>query len=200
MWLIQTAALHWFDVGTHERENDSSVFCNSSFVKAFNSGDLNVPPMRNIPGTSTSTPLYFVREQVFPLKSNFMRPFQSETSISHNPCSMANFPVYGEQLDALLAYWLNISVFSKANWNQRVSDRVYNQKCMCCLNYTRGADKSLARPERKQARKHVRDARDFNNIETRAVIKSSSPPARQGAEGNSRHSDRNISLFPSCSG
>ena len=23
-------------------------------------------------------------------------------------------------------------------------------------------------------------------------------PARQGAEGNSRHSDRNISLFPSC--
>ena len=34
-----------------------------------------------------------------------------------------------------------------------------------------GADKSLARPGRKQARKHVRDARDFNNIETRAVIK-----------------------------
>ena len=35
----------------------------------------------------------------------------------------------------------------------------------------RGADMSLARPGRKQARKHVRDARDFNNIETRAVIK-----------------------------
>jgi len=32
------------------------------------------------------------------------------------------------------------------------------------------------------------DARDFN-IETRAV---KSPPARQGAEGNTRHSDRNI--------
>jgi len=30
---------------------------------------------------------------------------------------------------------------------------------------------SLARPGRKQARKHVRDARDFNNIERRAVIK-----------------------------
>jgi len=36
---------------------------------------------------------------------------------------------------------------------------------------TRGADKSLARPGRKQARKHVKDARDFNKIETRAVIK-----------------------------
>jgi len=34
----------------------------------------------------------------------------------------------------------------------------------------RGADKSLARPGRKQARNHVRDARDFNNIETRAFI------------------------------
>ena len=35
----------------------------------------------------------------------------------------------------------------------------------------RDAGKSLARSGRKQARKHVRDARDFNNIKTRAVIK-----------------------------
>jgi len=33
----------------------------------------------------------------------------------------------------------------------------------------RGVDKSLARPGMKQARKHVRDVRDFNNIETQAV-------------------------------
>jgi len=39
----------------------------------------------------------------------------------------------------------------------------------------------------------------FNNIETRAVIKFFFP-ARQGAEGNSRNSDKNISLFPSWSG
>ena len=57
------------------------------------------------------------------------------------------------------------------------------------------ADKSSARPGRKQARKHVRDARDFNNIETRDVIKSF--PARLSAEGNSRHSDRNIRSLPS---
>ena len=31
--------------------------------------------------------------------------------------------------------------------------------------YYRGADKSVARPGKKKARKHVRDARDFNNIE-----------------------------------
>jgi len=39
-----------------------------------------------------------------------------------------------------------------------------------CSAYYRGADKSLARPERTQTRKHVRDARDFNNIEPRADI------------------------------
>jgi len=39
------------------------------------------------------------------------------------------------------------------------------------LTTYRSTDKSLARPGRKQARKHFRDARDFNNIETREVIK-----------------------------
>jgi len=63
-----------------------------------------------------------------------------------------------------------------------------------------GADKSLARPGRKQDRKHVRDARDFNNIETQTVINFIFFFTSQGAEGNSRHSDRNISLFPSWSG
>jgi len=64
----------------------------------------------------------------------------------------------------------------------------------------RGADKSLARPGRKQARKHVRDERDFNKNETRAVNKAPPPLEKQGAEGNSRHFDRNISFFPSWSG
>jgi len=40
----------------------------------------------------------------------------------------------------------------------------------------RGADKSLARQGRKQPRKHVRDARHFNNIEKRAVMKFLFPP------------------------
>jgi len=35
------------------------------------------------------------------------------------------------------------------------------------------------------------DARDFNNIKTQAIIKFFFP-ARQGAEENLRHSDRNI--------
>jgi len=43
----------------------------------------------------------------------------------------------------------------------------------------RDGDNSLARPRRKQARKHIRDARDFNNIETRAVINFFSYKARR---------------------
>jgi len=36
------------------------------------------------------------------------------------------------------------------------------------------------------------DARDFNNMETRTVINYFFSPARQGGEGNSRHSERNV--------
>jgi len=61
----------------------------------------------------------------------------------------------------------------------------------------RGADKSLARPGRKKL---------GNMSGTRAISTTSRSelsiffPARQGAEGNWRHSDRNISLFLSWSG
>jgi len=61
-----------------------------------------------------------------------------------------------------------------------------------------GAGKSLDRPGRKQARKHVRDARFQQHWD--ASCHQVFFPARQGAEGNSRHSDRNNSLFPSWSG
>jgi hypothetical protein len=39
------------DVEAHGRDNDNSVFSNSNFGKVFSSGDLNIPPIRNIPGT-----------------------------------------------------------------------------------------------------------------------------------------------------
>ena len=39
-----------------------------------------------------------------------------------------------------------------------------------CLYVIRGADKFLARPGKKQTRKHDRDERDFNKIETPSVF------------------------------
>jgi len=43
-------------VGAHGCENNSSGFGNSKFGKVFSSGDLNVPPMSNVPGRSISIP------------------------------------------------------------------------------------------------------------------------------------------------
>jgi len=63
----------------------------------------------------------------------------------------------------------------------------------------RRADKSLARPGRNQFRKHVRRLARFQQHRD-ASCHQVFLPARQVAEGNSRHSDRNISLFPSWSG
>ena len=92
--------------------------------------------------------------------------------------------------------------------------------CPVSQHIRRGADKSVARPNSRYRRTESivslergvcvcvpncksflvteglegsmsGDARDFN-IETRAVIKFFFSPARQGAEGNSRHSERNI--------
>ena len=51
-----------------------------------------------------------------------------------------------------------------------ILEYVYREKAVWIYKY-RGADKSLARPWMKKARKHAKDARDFNKIETRAVIK-----------------------------
>ena len=56
------------DVGAHGCDNEKSVFSNSNSGKAFSSGDLNVPPIRNILGTRISIPLYFVRDEAFTLK------------------------------------------------------------------------------------------------------------------------------------
>ena len=63
----------------------------------------------------------------------------------------------------------------------------------------RGADNSLARPRRKQARKHVRVCVRFQQHRD-ASCHQVSFPARQGAEGNSHNSDKNLSLLPSWSG
>jgi len=64
--------------------------------------------------------------------------------------------------------------------------------CFFDLLY-RGADKALSRPGRKQARKRVRGRARFQQHRDSSCHQVFFP-ANQGAEGNSRYSDRNISL------
>ena len=71
-----------------------------------------------------------------------------------------------------------------------------------CVNFVpiyRVADKSLARPGWKQARSMSR-TRAISTTSRRDLSSSYFFPARQDAEGNLHHSDRNISFFPSWSG
>ena len=63
-------------------------------------------------------------------------------------------------------YWYHLCCFT---FRITIITFLFNDRQLL-IKY-RGGDKSLARPGRKHARKHVRDARDFNNIETRAIIK-----------------------------
>jgi len=60
--------------------------------------------------------------------------------------------------------------YNTALTHSRIISHNQSVPCTFFVYCTRGADKSLAQPGRKQARMHVRDARDFSNIETRAVI------------------------------
>ena len=132
-------------MGAYRRENDSSVFSNSSLEKAFSSGDFNIHPMRNIPGTSIRKfsnlscrgwsflpvdQLYetFPRRQLDFAKTIFIGQLSSTRRTTER------------------AFWLSdykFRYFSKL-WNQCGSDRVYNQKCMCCLQFV---DKQLKSSE-----------------------------------------------------
>jgi len=62
-------------------------------------------------------------------------------------------------------------VFVACNKNNKRCINPYPAYVENMVSSYRGADKSLSWTVRKQARKYVRDARDFNNIETPAVIK-----------------------------
>ena len=60
----------------------------------------------------------------------------------------------------------------------------------------RGADKSLAKTRKETSSEAYRGRARFQQNKDVSCLQVSFL-ARQGAEGNSRHSDRNISLFPS---
>ena len=61
----------------------------------------------------------------------------------------------------------------------------------------RGADKSLARPGRETSSEARQGRARFQQHRDASCHQDVFPLQRQGAEGNSRHYDRNISLFPS---
>ena len=73
-------------------------------------------------------------------------------------------------IHTFIHYTVNDLVTTTTGRKEMYTEQCYVKQRLCS-DIVPGAGKSLARPGRKQARKNFRDARDFNNIETRDVIK-----------------------------
>lgn len=63
------------DIGQFGRVNDSACFNESVFGQRLASGQLDLPPDKPLPGTSTPSPHVLVADEAFPLQRNMMRPF-----------------------------------------------------------------------------------------------------------------------------
>lgn len=71
------ACFVWLDVGDYGRNADAGVFTHSSFGKALQGNQLNMPSVFQIATDveTTELPYVFVADEAFPLKPNLMRPF-----------------------------------------------------------------------------------------------------------------------------
>lgn len=63
------------DVGDYGRNSDGRVLANSNFGKALNTGNIDLPEPRPLPGDTTEIPYYFLADEAFPLRKNIMKPF-----------------------------------------------------------------------------------------------------------------------------
>lgn len=65
------------DIGALGHNNDSTAFRNSEFGKAIigNSGSLDIPTGKELPGSNIVAPFVFVADEAFPLLQNIMRPY-----------------------------------------------------------------------------------------------------------------------------
>lgn len=72
------------DVGEYGRNSDGRVLTNSNFGRALQSGNLDLPEPRPLPGDTTPIPFYFTADEAFSLKKNMMRPFSRKQLTTNN--------------------------------------------------------------------------------------------------------------------
>ena len=65
----------YVDIGDYGRQNDYSVFNNSSFGDALNNGNLNIPTDDFLPNKGTRARFCFVADEAFPLKETIQQPY-----------------------------------------------------------------------------------------------------------------------------
>lgn len=65
----------YVDVGCNGRRADGGVFNSCSFANALNSGALNLPDPRSLPGSDVVLPYVIVADNAFAMRQNLMKPF-----------------------------------------------------------------------------------------------------------------------------
>ncbi|KAH7984785.1 hypothetical protein HPB51_026920 [Rhipicephalus microplus] len=63
------------NIGAEGRQSDGGVFKNMKFGKALTEGQLDIPSLGQLPGTTKVAPYAFVGDEAFQLRHDFMRPF-----------------------------------------------------------------------------------------------------------------------------
>ena len=92
-------------VGAQGSANDAAVFNECNFGKALcnPANPLKIPPAQPIFNTHTETPLFFVADEAYPLKTVIMKPFSSRGLSVSEPANVYSIIVYPE-----LDVWLRI--------------------------------------------------------------------------------------------
>lgn len=69
----------YIDVGSYGKDSDSLIFQNSRFNKKLESGDLNIPTGKPLPGMDhPALPYVFVGDEAFSLSQNVLRPYSGK--------------------------------------------------------------------------------------------------------------------------
>jgi len=63
------------DIGSYGKNSDGGIFSNSKLGNALNNGTLDVPGIKQLPGSHISTPHVTIADSAFPLKTYIMRPY-----------------------------------------------------------------------------------------------------------------------------
>lgn len=79
------------DVGAYGREGDSGVFHRSEFGKKIIEGNFNIPPPKDLPGTTVKLPHVVVGDEAFALYPNLMRSFPRKQAHSDRQKAVYNY-------------------------------------------------------------------------------------------------------------
>ena len=78
------------DVGSYGSNSDGGIWKNSEFGKAYDHGEVVLPPTKNLPGTETPVPHVILGDEAFQLSPNFLSPYPG-TELTNNERRIFNY-------------------------------------------------------------------------------------------------------------